>query len=55
MGGTYNDIPTEILIYGHGGGSGWGATCGTINGAAAAISLVCAKAVSDPMVSELYG
>ncbi len=48
-------MPTELMIYGHGGGAGWGATCGTINGAAAAISLVCLKAVSDPMISELYG
>lgn len=55
VGGGFNDIPTELMIYGHGGGVGWGATCGTINGAAAAISLVCAKAISDPMVSELYG
>lgn len=55
VGTPFTDMPTEMLIYGHGGGSGWGATCGTINGAAAAISLVCTKAVSDPMVSELYG
>lgn len=55
IGNDYNNLPTEIMIYGHSGGGGWGATCGTINGAAAAISLVCAKAVSDPMVKELYG
>lgn len=55
VGSPYTDLPTELMIYGAGGGAGWGATCGTINGGAAAISLVCTKAVSDPIVQELYG
>ncbi|HPD63888.1 MAG TPA: T9SS type A sorting domain-containing protein [Bacteroidia bacterium] len=55
VGSPYTDLPTELMIYGHGGGVGWGATCGTINGCAAAISLVCAKADSDILINELYG
>ena len=55
IGSPYTDLPTELMIYGHGGGAGWGATCGAINGAAGAISLVCLKADLDILVSELYG
>ncbi len=51
----WNSIPAEIMLYGHGGGAGWGATCGAINGPAALISLVLLKARSDVLVSELYG
>lgn len=55
IGAPFTDLPTELMIYGHGGGVGWGATCGTINGCAAAISLVSPKSVSDILVNELYG
>jgi hypothetical protein len=55
VGEPYTSFPSEIMVYGHGGGSGWGATCGGINGAAALISLVCLKARSDILVNELYG
>lgn len=55
IGEPYDTLPSEIMIYGHGGGAGWGATCGAINGAAALISLVCDKATSDKLVNELYG
>ncbi|GAB4367646.1 MAG: hypothetical protein Kow0042_08390 [Calditrichia bacterium] len=55
IGSPYTDFPTELMIYGHGGGAGWGTVCGAINGAAAAISLVCTKADSDVLVSELFG
>jgi hypothetical protein len=55
IGEPFTTFPDEIMIYGHGGGSGWGATCGAINGAAAAISVLTEKAVSDKLVSELFG
>lgn len=55
IGDPWNSFPAEIMIYGHGGGAGWGATCGAINGAAALISLVTEKATSDKLVNELYG
>lgn len=51
----WNQLPTEMMIYGHGGGAGWGATCGAINGPAALISLVLLKPRSDLLVSELFG
>ncbi len=51
----WNQLPTEMMIYGHGGGAGWGATCGAINGPAALISLVLLKPRSDVLVSELFG
>lgn len=51
----WNQLPSEIMIYGHGGGVGWGGTCGAINGPAALISLVLLKARSDVLISDLYG
>ena len=55
IGAPFTELPTELMIYGAGGGVGWGATCGTINGCAGAISLVSTKAVSDVLVNELFG
>ncbi len=55
VGEPYASFPSEMMIYGHGGGAGWGGNCGAINGAAALISLVCLKARSDLLVSELNG
>ncbi len=52
---TFPSFPTEIMVYGHGGVAGWGTICGAVNGAAALISLVCDKATSDQLVSELCG
>ncbi len=54
-GEPFNSLPSEIMIYGHGGGVGWGMLCGALNGPAAAISLVCEKKVADMLVSELFG
>lgn len=51
----WNQLPSEIMIYGHGGGAGWGATCGALNGPAALISLVLLKARSDALISDMYG
>jgi hypothetical protein len=55
IGTPWSDLPSEIMIYGHGGGAGWGTLCGAINGAAAIISMVLLKARSDLLVSELFG
>lgn len=52
---TFPSFPSEIMIYGHGGVAGWGTICGAVNGAAALISMVCDKATSDQLVSELCG
>ncbi|MEJ2636239.1 MAG: C-GCAxxG-C-C family (seleno)protein [Calditrichia bacterium] len=55
VGAPFTDLPTEIMNYGGGGGAGWGTLCGALNGAAAAISLVSAKADVNKLVSELFG
>lgn len=55
VGEPYLSLPSEIMIYGHGGGVGWGGLCGALNGPAALISLVCLKARSDVIIDELLG
>ena len=55
IGAPYDGLPAEIMIYGHGGGAGWGMLCGALNGPAAAISLVCDKKTSDLLINELFG
>ena len=55
VGEPYTDLPTELMIYGHGGAAGWGTICGALNGSSAAISLVCQKSDSDKLVHELNG
>nr|NQU90316.1 C-GCAxxG-C-C family protein [Bacteroidota bacterium] len=55
LGDPYTDFPTKMMVFGHGGSVGWGTLCGALNGAAAAISLVCEKADSDQLIHELNG
>lgn len=55
VGEPWTDLPSEIMIYGHGGGAGWGGLCGGINGPSALISLVLLKPRSDLLVNELFG
>ena len=55
VGAPFTDLPVEIMLFGHGGGVGWGTLCGALNGSAAAISLVTPKAVSDKLINELMG
>ncbi len=55
VGDPYNSLPTEMMYFGAGGGAGWGTLCGALNGAAAAISLVSAKADISTLVGELLG
>jgi len=52
---TFPVFPSEVILFSHGGVVGWGTICGAINGAAAVISLVCDKATSDMLISELCG
>lgn len=49
------NIPMEIMLFGRGGGNGWGTLCGAVNGAAAIISLVTTKADSGKLINEIWG
>ena len=55
IGEPWTSFPAEIMVYGSGGGAGWGVTCGTVNGAAALISLVSPQARISVLASELFG
>lgn len=55
VGDPYTDFPTKMMIFGAGGGVGWGTLCGTLTGGSAAIALVCEKADSDKLVNEYIG
>jgi hypothetical protein len=51
----WNQLPSEIMLYGGGGGAGWGGLCGAINGPAALISLVLNGTRSGILNNELFG
>lgn len=51
----WTELPSEIMLYGGGGGAGWGGLCGAINGPAALISLVLPGARSGILNNELFG
>ncbi|RKE02543.1 C-GCAxxG-C-C family (seleno)protein [Marinifilum flexuosum] len=54
-GEPYASFPLHSMRYGHGGISGYGSICGTLNGAAAAISLfVPEKENRDKMITGLF-
>ena len=55
VGEPFTLIPPQIMIYGHGGASGWGTICGALNGASAAICLVHDKETADKLINELIG
>ena len=55
VGDPYNSIPMEIMLFGGGGGAGWGSLCGTLNGASALISLVTDASSYGALVKELWG
>jgi Putative redox-active protein (C_GCAxxG_C_C)/FlgD Ig-like domain len=51
----WDALPSEIMLYGGGGGAGWGTLCGALNGPAALISLVVTSPRSNVLNSELFG
>jgi hypothetical protein len=55
VGEPWTNLPMEIMLYGRGGGSGWGTLCGAINGGLALISLATPKAPSAALLTELQG
>ncbi|MGA7836940.1 MAG: C-GCAxxG-C-C family (seleno)protein [Ignavibacteriaceae bacterium] len=55
VGDPYNSLPMEIMLFGGGGGAGWGSLCGTLNGGAALISLVTDAKSYGELVKELWG
>jgi len=54
VGEPWTNLPMEIMLFGRGGGVGWGSLCGTLNGAGAIISLVTSKADSTALVNEIW-
>ena len=55
VGDPWTTFPIEIMLFGRGGGVGWGSICGTLNGAAALVSLVTEKAPSGALINEIWG
>ncbi len=55
VGEPWTNFPIEVMLFGRGGGVGWGATCGALNGAAALVSLVTEKAPSGSLINEIWG
>jgi len=53
VGGPYKVIPYEMMAWGSGGVAGFGSFCGTLNGAAAAIGLICDKGSATSLISAL--
>lgn len=53
MGEPFSHIPIDMMRYGEGGITGWGSVCGTINGASAAINLVCKFEDAKTLINEL--
>ncbi len=55
IGEPFASFPTQMMQYGHGGVSGTGTVCGTLNGAAALIGLLVEeKKIQDLLVAELF-
>lgn len=55
VGEPWASMPYEVMLFGRGGGAGWGTLCGAVNAAAAIISLVVNKDNSGPLIWEVYG
>ena len=55
VGAPWIGFPIEVLLFGRGGGVGWGSLCGALNGGAALISLAVDKGPSAPLINELWG
>ncbi len=53
VGVPYTSIPTQMMDWAGAGVVGFGTLCGTLNGVAAAIGLICSGADARPFVSDL--
>lgn len=53
VGFPFTQIPTKMMEFGAGGMAGWGTTCGSLIGAAAAINLVTDKDMAKKLVDQL--
>ncbi|MHC4798156.1 MAG: C-GCAxxG-C-C family protein, partial [Planctomycetota bacterium] len=53
VGHPFDKIPCDMMRYGAGGVAGFGSICGALNGASAAIGLVCDQATTMKLVAEL--
>lgn len=53
VGHPFDKIPCGMMAYGASGMAGFGSLCGTLNGAGAAINLVCDKKTTDLVLTEL--
>ncbi|RJX34755.1 MAG: hypothetical protein C4531_03310 [Desulfurivibrio sp.] len=51
--GAYGQIPTQMMEWAAGGVAGYGSICGTLNGASAALGLICANAQAKSMIGDL--
>ncbi len=52
-GHPFDKIPCGMMAYGASGVAGFGSLCGTLNGAGAAVCLVCDKKTTDAVLTEL--
>lgn len=55
VGSPFTAIPIDMFRYGEGGTAGWGTLCGALNGASAAINIVCGKDSYAKLINELLG
>jgi hypothetical protein len=53
VGGGYRYIPTQMMEWAAGGAAGFASLCGALNGACAAIGLICANADAKLFISDL--
>lgn len=53
VGTPYTSIPTQMMDWAGAGVVGFGTLCGTLNGAAAAIGLICSGRDARPFISDL--
>jgi len=52
--GTWDTLPTNMFRFGGGGIAGWGTICGTLNGAAAFISMVVGQNLGPDGVTKVW-
>lgn len=55
VGEPFSSVAPQMMYFAGGGGAGWGTLCGSLNGAALAISLVVDRTNASAIVGELFG